>query len=198
MRKYLQVLLCGVLCICMPVLAGCGAAQYTEDEVAEIVDAALTQGEIANLLYLGEFDSDYSEYIETDEGLFELVMPEEQTLPFPVEVDLLALVAELQSIEDIRTCLQDAFVPHLAEAYLADMFSPGGDTYRMEGGLLYQNVSMVLATLSLIVWEHQPQSIIENTPDRLVVELRGTFMLTGNMQILPLTLTRQNDTLAAG
>ena len=190
-NRVMGLVLC-LLALCLVwSAAGCtGPAEELPgpEEVEEIVAQALYRGEAANLLYLGDFSGGKGpdswgkwwearpEYVFTDS--------------FETQVDLQALLDEIQSVEDIQAYFRGTFVPALAERYIGNLFSPARQKYTFEEGQLYLNGSMPMVPLSLITWEREVQEILEQTEDTLVVSLRGRYMLTGNEAVLPLRLQR--------
>ena len=182
--------LCFLLCL---LLAGCekepAEEVLTEEEVFEIVSETLERAEAANLLYLGDF----SWYADRTSGEY-LAIKESYNFdpPFPYTIDLGAVLSSFDTAEDIRTLFADTFVPELAECYAEPLFSGEMPLYTVVDGWLYQleELSSGRAPLSLVLWEREGMSLLEQTEDRLVVEVPGCYMLTGHEALLPLTLTK--------
>lgn len=182
--------LCFLLCL---LLAGCekepAEEVLTEEEVFEIVSETLDRAEAANLLYLGAFDGDSDrisgQYVAVKDGYY-------FNPPFPYTTDLSAMCASFDTAEDIRTLFGDTFVPELAEAYAEPLLSGEEPLYTVVDGWLYRlNIpTSARPPLSLVLWEREGMSLLEQTEDRLVVEVPGRYMLTGHEALLPLTLTK--------
>lgn len=182
--------LCFLLCL---LLAGCekepAEEVLTEEEVFEIVSETLDRAEAANLLYLGAFDGDSDrisgQYVAVKDGYY-------FNPPFPYTTDLSAMCASFDTAEDIRTLFGDTFVPELAEAYAEPLLSGEEPLYTVVDGWLYRlNIpTSARPPLSLVLWEREGMSLLEQTEDRLMVEVPGRYMLTGHEALLPLTLTK--------
>lgn len=165
---------------------------YTAGEVAQIVDEALTKGELANLLYLGEFATPVDDALITADGLAYGYVEQDTELPLATKGNIWALIADFTTTEDIKAYMQSTFVPQLAEEYLAKIFTSNGDKYLFQDGQLLQCRTLPNPPLSLIRWQHQPLEILTNQPNELTVRLSGEFILTGTETQLSLTLSRQN------
>ena len=184
----------GIFCMawCL-LLAGCGQKPpeelLTEEEVFEITAAALDRAEAANLLYLGDF-SWYSDRVSG--GYLAIKESYNFDPPFPYTIDLGAMLSSFDTAEDVRALFTDTFVPELAERYTEPLFSGEEPLYTVVDGWLYQMevLSSGRAPLSLVLWEREGMSLLEQTEDRLVVEVPGRYMLTGHEALLPLTLTK--------
>lgn len=184
----------GIFCMawCL-LLAGCGQKPpeelLTEEEVFEITAAALDRAEAANLLYLGDF-SWYSDRVSG--GYLAIKESYNFDPPFPYTIDLGAMLSSFDTAEDVRALFTDTFVLELAERYTEPLFSGEEPLYTVVDGWLYQMevLSSGRAPLSLVLWEREGMSLLEQTEDRLVVEVPGRYMLTGHEALLPLTLTK--------
>ena len=184
----------GIFCMawCL-LLAGCGQKPpeelLTEEEVFEITAAALDRAEAANLLYLGDF-SWYSDRVSG--GYLAIKESYNFDPPFPYTIDLGAMLSSFDTAEDVRALFTDTFVLELAERYTEPLFSGEEPLYKVVDGWLYQMevLSSGRAPLSLVLWEREGMSLLEQTEDRLVVEVPGRYMLTGHEALLPLTLTK--------
>lgn len=194
MRKLVVLLLLALVCTgCSQYAKPAELTQLSEVEIAAIVDEALTRGEIANVLYLGDFwPSAYNSYTDDAGVLFRPIEGPPYThnyvsLPIPDGAD--EQYAALGSRADIAAMFSSTFVSPLAERYYADI----AEQYAFADGSLYLNNSVAVIPLSLIVWQHMPLDILEQTGEHLTVELAGTYMLTGHEAVLPLTLTKQGD-----
>lgn len=161
----------------------------TEEEIFEITAEILERAEAANLLYLGAFSLDgdrpYGEYVAVKETY-------NFDPPFPYTIDLSAMCSSFDTAEDIRALFADTFVPELAEAYAEPLLSGEEPLYTVIDGWLYRlNIpTSARPPLSLVLWEREGMSLLEQTEDRLVVEVPGCYMLTGHEALLPLTLTK--------
>lgn len=161
----------------------------TEEEIFEITAETLEWAEAANLLYLGAFDGDPNrisgQYVAVKESY-------NFDPPFPYTIDLSAMCSSFDTSEDIRTLFTDTFVPELAKAYAEPLLSGEEPLYTVIDGWLYRlNIpTSARPPLSLVLWEREGMSLLEQTEDRLVVEVPGRYMLTGHEALLPLTLTK--------
>lgn len=174
-------------------LASCFADNsYTADEVTQIVDEALTKGELANLLYLGEFATPVDDALITADGLTYGYVEQDTELPLATKGNIWALITDFTTTEDIKAYMQSTFVSQLAEEYLAKIFTSEGDKYLFQDDQLLQCRTLPNPPLSLIRWQHQPLEILTNQPNELTVRLSGEFILTGTETQLSLTLSRQN------
>ena len=184
----------GIFCMawCL-LLAGCGQKPpeelLTEEEVFEITAAALDRAEAANLLYLGDF-SWYSDRVSG--GYLAIKESYNFDPPFPYTIDLGAMLSSFDTAEDVRALFTDTFVPELAGAYAEPLLSGEEPLYAVMDGWLYRlNIpTSARPPLSLVLWEREGMSLLEQTEDRLVVEVPGRYMLTGHEALLPLTLTK--------
>ncbi len=189
----IKKLYCLLLVVCL-LMTGCTSTPYSDAEVNEIVDDALTRGELANLLYTGEFDTNglsTARVIIDDQFLYEPVELR-WGVPFAVDGDIEPVLQSFSEIEEIEGYIRDTFVPELASQYISAMFPANAPKYLFEDGKLMQNCSTALYPLSLIKWDHKPLDIIENHKNRIVVQLAGTYILTGNKQELPVEIVYQN------
>lgn len=164
------------------------AGRLSEAEIAVIVDEALERGEIANAFYLGDWRHSVENFYEYDEDtLFWQVESIAASLPIPDGAGV--QYSALDSWADVENMFGAAFVAPLSEQYLTDI----AEQYVFVDGVLYLNEAVAVRPLSLIVWQHEPLKVIEQTAERLTVELAGTYMLTGNEVVLPVNLIKQGN-----
>ena len=166
---------------------------YTPNEVYQIVNDTLTKGEIANLIYLGQFSTTNDDILTPESNLSYGYIVESEQLPLPTNGDIWKLIKTFNNTDDIKTYIRKTFIPSLAEQYLMDIFTSNGNKYVFQNNQLLQCRYLATYPISLIKWEHQPIEIIINKQDKLQVMLKGNFMLTGLETTLPLTLTKIND-----
>ena len=182
--------LCLLLCL---LLTGCEKTPpeevLTEEEIFGLVSDTLDRAEAANILYLGAFDGDSDrisgQYAAVKDGY-------SFNPPFPYTIDLSAMCASFDTSEDVQALFADTFVPELAEAYAEPLLSGEEPLYTVIDGWLYRlNIpTTARPPLSLVLWEREGMSLLEQTEDRLVVEVPVRYMLTGHEALLPLTLTK--------
>ncbi len=191
MKKLLTLLLLPLLLG----LSGCGqAAKLSDAEIAAIVDAALTRGEIANAFYAGDFSyAKYTDYIMNAAGqaLGEIAsLSPEWYDAFGYDGEktaepAAALFAAPLTEAGFRGVFTSAFVPELAERYLQELT----DKFTFTADKAYCNKNVPTVPPSLIVWQHEPLRVLSQSAGKIEVELSGTYMLTGTETALPLTLT---------
>lgn len=163
-------------------------SRLSEAEIAVIVDEALERGEVANVFYLGDWWRSVENFYEHDEGTsFWQVETIRASLPIPDGAS--EQYSNLGSWDDVENMFGAAFVAPIAERYLADI----AEQYVFVDGVLYLNEAVAVMPLSLIVWQHEPLNVIEQTAESLTVELAGTYMLSGHEVVLPVNLIKQED-----
>lgn len=161
-------------------------SRLSDLEIAVLVDEALNRGEIANAFYLGDWWCSVEKFYENDEDiLFWQVETIRNSLPIPDGAS--DSYFALKSWNDVEHMFGATFVASLFERYLADI----AEQYVFVDGDLYINEALAVMPLSLIVWQHEPLRVIEQTAERLTVELAGTYMLTGHEVVLHVNLIKQ-------
>lgn len=166
---------------------------YSQEEIYQIVDNALTKGELANLLFLGEFEIPNEIELTTENGLTYSYIQHLNQLPLPTKGDIWTLLQSFSSNDDIKAYMNNTFINTLSEQYLSQMITDKGNKYEFRNKQVLQCRYLATYPISLINWQHQPLEITINQKDKIQVMLKGEFILTGTDTTLPLTLIKKDD-----
>lgn len=176
------------------IITGCTANRaYSQEEIYQIVDNALSKGELANLLFLGEFEMPNEIELTTENGLTYSYIQHSNQLPLPTKGDIWTLLQSFSSNDDIKAYMNNTFINTLSEQYLSQMITDEGNKYEFQNKQILQCRYLATYPISLINWQHQPLEITINQKNKIQVMLKGEFILTGTDTTLPLTLIKKDD-----
>ena len=110
------------------IITGCTANRaYSQEEIYQIVDNALSKGELANLLFLGEFETPNEIELTTENGLTYSYIQHSNQLPLPTKGDIWTLLQSFSSNDDIKAYMNNTFINTLSEQYLSQMITDEGN-----------------------------------------------------------------------
>ena len=176
------------------IITGCTANRaYSQEEIYQIVDNAPSKGELANLLFLGEFETPNEIELTTENGLTYSYIQHSNQLPLPTKGDIWTLLQSFSSNDDIKAYMNNTFINTLSEQYLSQMITDEGNKYEFQNKQILQCRYLATYPISLINWQHQPLEITINQKNKIQVMLKGEFILTGTDTTLPLTLIKKDD-----
>lgn len=153
---------------------------YTREEVQEILEAAIQRGYTANGVYGGVCFP----VPGTGEGDFALVDLAEAREDNPERA------LYLQSMETVRQCFYDAFVPWVAEDYFQEV---DGALYRDSSQGLMINAAVAAPNLCYSVWQTDEFAVYQNQEDLLLLLVRADLQAS-EPHIRPLWLRRTEGT----
>lgn len=153
---------------------------YTREEIQKILEAAVQRGYTANGVYGGVCFP----VPGTGEGDFALVDLAEAREDNPERA------LYLQSMETVRQCFYDAFVPWVAEDYFQKV---DGALYRDSSRGLMINAAVAAPNLCYSVWQTDEFAVYQNQEDLLLLLVRADLQAS-EPHIRPLWLRRTEGT----
>ena len=91
---------------------------YTPNEVYQIVNDTLTKGEIANLIYLGQFSTTNDDILTPESNLSYGYIVESEQLPLPTNGDIWKLIKTFNNTDDIKTYIRKTFIVKKQNAFM--------------------------------------------------------------------------------